>query len=284
MNAPPALFDLGVRVLRSITLRTGALIGAAIPVAYVLSATTATLIIGRPGLDVIAGTLFTLIMFAMLGAAIGGAIGWSVQRVVRETTFAGPADRPAVRRGVALAMVVATIFGVQFAREVESRSRPRVMHSDRTVTRVDGESSLAPRLAATRVFIRASKDAPGPALKWRDRPVDVTIDGRTLTISQPTGVVDMLSLDGFDQATEIVGSTASLDGSREWLALLVRLRASGRRDLVLLYDSTGVRVYQELLAASGPGRDPILWTAGPAGNVQEFLVNVSQPVRYILGK
>lgn len=284
MTPPPALLDLGVRVLRSITLRTGAIIGAAIPVAYVLSATTAALIIGRPGLDVIAGTLFTLVMFAMLGGAIGGAIGWTVERIVRETTFAGPSDRLAVRRGVALAVVIATIFGVQFAREVESRSRPRVMHTDRTVARVDGESSLSPRLAATPVFTRASKDAQEPVLKWRDRPVGVTIDGRTLTVSQPTGVVDMLSLDGLDQATEIVGSTASLDGSHQWLALLVRLRASGRRDLVLLYDSTGVRVYQELLASTGPGRDPVLWTAGPAGNVQEFVVNVSQPVRYILGK
>jgi hypothetical protein len=284
MTPPPALLDFGVRVVRSITLRTGAMVGAAMPVAYALSAAMATLILGRPGPDVLAGTLFTLVLFGLLGAVIGGAIGWCIHYVVSVTALEGPPDRLAIGRVVTLAVVIAAIFGVDFARDVESRSRPRVMHSDRTVTRVDGESSLAPRVAAMRAYSRTARDEAAPSLRWRDRPLEIAFDRSTLTVSQTTGVVDMVSLEGLDNTTEVVATTGSLDGTREWLALLIRLRTTGRRDLLLLYDSTGVRVYQELLARTGPARNPVLWTAGPPGNVQEFAVNVSQPVRYILGK
>jgi len=121
-------------------------------------------------------------------------------------------------------------------------------------------------------------------LKWRNKSVEVKLEDDILTISQNAEVVDQVSLKELDYVIEIQGVTAMLEeGGHEWLALLVRLRATGHRELLLIYDSDGGLAHKELLSRtiSGPPI-PVLWSAGKSGNVQELMVNLGEPLRYVV--
>src|SRR5262245_6967085 len=131
----PTFRNLGLRVLRSIDAPAGARIGVAVPASYIVSVALATMAIGRPSSDNVIGTVLAFMFLCALGALVGGALGALVHRFVNSTSMAGPPDRRTIRRGLALAVFIAMLFGVQFVRDAESRSRPRVFHSDRTVAR-----------------------------------------------------------------------------------------------------------------------------------------------------
>jgi hypothetical protein len=82
--------------------------------------------------------------------------------------------------------------------------------------------------------------------------------------------------------SEVLGTTAALDGSGEWLALLVRLRATGKREVLLIYDPAGKLMHQELLERRNNVAGK-LWSAGSVGTKQEFGVDLGgEIVRFAL--
>lgn len=89
-----------------------------------------------------------------------------------------------------------------------------------------------------------------------------------------------VSLKGLDYVREVLGATAALDAKGEWLALLVRLRSTGHRELLLIYDPTGTLAHQELLVRTAGGPEDVLWSAGQAGDPPEFVLNLGEPLRY----
>ncbi len=93
-----------------------------------------------------------------------------------------------------------------------------------------------------------------------------------------------MSLAGLDYVREVLGVTATDGQSQDWLALLVRLRATGRRELLLIYDATGALVHEELLARTKSGPQQVLWNAGPGNGEPAFLIDVGEPLRYVLKK
>ena len=91
-----------------------------------------------------------------------------------------------------------------------------------------------------------------------------------------------IDLAGFDYVREVHGASASLeeDGA-EWLAVLVRLRATGRRELLAIYDPGGNLAYQELLERETPLLDtPVLWAARDQSARRAFIVDVGTRLRY----
>lgn len=90
---------------------------------------------------------------------------------------------------------------------------------------------------------------------------------------------DAVSLADLDYVREIYGVTATMTGDRaEFLALLLNLRSSGHRSLLLMFDSRGRLVQQELLLCRSG--NPTLFVAGRPG-YQEISLNVDlQPMHY----
>jgi hypothetical protein len=81
-----------------------------------------------------------------------------------------------------------------------------------------------------------------------------------------------------------VTAALSADG-REWLALLVQLRATGGRELLFIFNPEGELVHEELLERRR-GRAPRvgLGAAGQAGGPQEVILDRGLPVRYYVGE
>jgi hypothetical protein len=120
-------------------------------------------------------------------------------------------------------------------------------------------------------------------LVWRGRRTWIAVDDDILVIDDSSGTVDRVALKGLDYVRAVHGAIAELEGGgEEWLAVLVRLRATGRRELLLIYDPQGNRVHQELLARTRSGPGPVLWSAGAPRERQEFVLDIGQPVRYVV--
>jgi hypothetical protein len=110
----------------------------------------------------------------------------------------------------------------------------------------------------------------------------VTLDGETLIISRDSAVMGRVSLSGLDYVRQVYGVTVTEDEGQEFLALLVRLRATGRRELLLIYDSTDALVHEELLARAKSGPAPVLWNTARSAGEQGFLLDLGEPLRYVI--
>jgi hypothetical protein len=267
----------GATVLGSINGFTGALVVGAGFVAFVLGAVSAEIAIGRPG----SGLAFTIVLgipiMGMRGSLVGALLGFVTHRFVRRTSFSGPVDRRMVVGGVILAVVVGAASGAYSVRRSEILNLPRVMQSDGRITRSVASSVSEASRPAVVLYNGNSRGAM--ALDWNSQRVGVAIEDQTLILSRNAAEVDRVNLEGLDYARQVVGTTAMLDrDNREWLAVVIRLRATGRRELLLIYDPSGVRTYQELLARDDAGLT--VWSSGGSGGRQEFILKMGELLRY----
>ena len=162
-----------------------------------------------------------------------------------------------------------------------------MIHSTGQVLRVEGASELSPVRSATFLWVPyPHPDYPPGELRWNGRRVDVRVADDQLLVSAEGKPPTAIDISGLDYAREAYGVTATLSpAGQEWLALLVHLRATGRRELLLILNPEGVLVHEELLERRRRGAPRVgLGTAGPAGGPQEILVDRGEPIRYYLGR
>jgi len=81
----------------------------------------------------------------------------------------------------------------------------------------------------------------------------------------------------FDYVREIYGVMAKLTDDSEFFALLLVLRSTGQRALLLVFDPHGMLVHQELIQRRSPRT--ALWAAGQPGH-QEISVIAGEPTHY----
>lgn len=273
MDAPAAAF--GTRIARSITVRTGALLGGVGIAAPIVAAGLAEMLWGRPSST--SGIAFLIaIILGSVGAAVGAFVGAAVENAVRSSPRAGP-DWGVV--GVLLLLIagIPSLLLVRSGLRQEALNTPRVIHSTGGIVRSPGESPHPRGSRATLLW--SLLDTPGTAdpLRWNGHPVRVSLDDARLQVTAGDIRADAVSLADFDYVREIYGVTATLTaGEIESLALLLVMRRSGHRALLLVFDSRGASVHQELLQQSAR---PDLWVAGPPGR-QDIAVDVGRPVHY----
>ena len=207
--------------------------------------------------------------------------------MVARTRWAGPPDRRVAAVLVLFAVTITSISAINAVRHMEDENAPRVIRSTGEVARAQGVSELAPARSATFLWVGLPHpDHPTGQLRWNGRPVDVRVSGGQVIVSGDGIPGSSTDISSFDYAREVYGVTARLAGTdQEWLALLVQLRATGRRELLLIFNPQGVLVHEELLEPK-IGRVPRvgLGTAGPAGVGQEIVVDRGVPFRYHLSR
>ena len=168
--------------------------------------------------------------------------------VVRGTRWAGPVNCHVVALILAVLIAVPSAIAVEQVRQGEVFNEPRVIDSTGAITRVMGNSALELRTPSTRLsgfLLRAGDDAK--ELRWNSRRVHVQVSGDRLVLLAEGSTTASVDLKGFDYVREVAGVTARFRGaSSEGLVLLFRLRATGRRELVLVYDAAGNLVHREL--------------------------------------
>jgi hypothetical protein len=275
--------SLLVRLVRSFTPLTAPLIGATAAAAYVLGAAAFALTFGQPTPDPAADLAAALAIVVTLAAGFGIAAGLVVQAIVRLASHAGLTDWRLVRRSLAITCALFAILGIQVAWTYEAPSWVRVVQTSPAIARIEGASTLMTRTPAVLVFELFGK-LPTQTLMWERAPVTVTQTRQVVTIRRGDDVVDVIDMKHMDYLTEIIATTARLDETGEWLALLVRIVSTARRDLLLIYGPNGKLVHREVFERTTTGDGPVLWSAGAATSQQEFVVDVGSAVRFVAGR
>jgi len=271
-------------LLRSITALTGALVGGVFVAAYILGGTAAEIAIGRPSPTQLAGAVMAGIWLGPFVAALGALVGWLVSLGIRRTRFAGPVSARVVVGVLAVVAAASALSSTMLVVAYEGRHAPRVLASTGSLTRVDGASGQSPVTQAVRSHLTSSSSArtesrPVLFLSWGGEAAQLALDGEILVLTRGSRTVDRVDLRGLDYVSEIHAATATLDGGAEWLAVVVRLRPLGRREVLLVYDPGGTRVRHEMLTS---GRSPVLAVAGEPGTRQELVLDVGSIVHYVV--
>lgn len=270
----------------SITPATGAWIGGlglAIPV---LASVTAEMMFGRPSSTSVLAFPFALV-YGVGGSAVGGILGFIVRSAWRRTTWVGPVDRRVVAMAVMLVITVPTARAIRSVLADEASNAPRVIVSTVRIDRSDGRSLLDPVSRATLLWASLSDDARQVReTSWNGRTVRVDVDGDRMLVRAGDIAPTPIDISRLDYVREVYGVTAmGFEGKSEWLALLIRLRATGRRELLVIFDPVGTLAYEELIERSTRLTDnPVLWSAGPKNRRQDIVVDLGAPIRYAPGQ
>ena len=275
---------LAGQVLRSITPVTGALAAGLGVVVPILAAVYYESRFGRPGST--AGLAIPLaFIWGGLAAAVGAAVGATVRRLVTGSRWAGPMNRRTAAVLLAIAITVPSVLAILAVRRSEAENAPRVIRSTGEITRAEGMSELSPVRSASSLWgLSPNADQPREELRWNGRPVDARVVDDQLRLSVGELPTTETDISRFDYARAVYGTTAALsDDGKEWLALLLHLRATSRRDLLLIFAPDGTLIHQELVERH-LGRLPRvgLGAAGPAAGPQEIVLDRGVPIRYRL--
>jgi hypothetical protein len=279
--------ELPLTLVRSITPVSLAIVFGLVGMVPILAATVTEIQIGRPG----SGTACAIVIGVIAGpvcAFAGAAIGFVVWAIVRRTRWAGPADFRIVAIVALLSVGVSSGLAVLSVVLRERNNVPRVMTSTGVVQRSTGRTAHDPSMWGVLVWTSQSWSGDPVELTWNGQTVRVSSTSGSLIVSRlhatGQGVIEVgrVDLSKLDRVREVLGATAALDGTDEWLALLVQLRATGKREVLLIYDPAGKLMHQELLERQKLVAG-MLWSAGSVGTKQEFVVDLGgEMVRFAL--
>lgn len=279
--SPPATFV--AHLLRSVTPVTGCLIaglGVCLPI---LTAAIAELKVGSPSSTAGLAIPFAVIWGAV-AATVGAIAGHAVRERVQRSRWAGPVDRDLV--ALVLLFVVGAGCAIAMAAVLrhEAGRRPRVQQSTGEIVRSQAPPDLKVIREGTFIWVAYPKaEHPVHELRWNGQPVNFAINDRELVVRAGSLVTAAVDLTGSDYPREAYGVTARMSGdSSEWLALLVHLRITGERDLLVIFEPSGRLVHEELLERRrGRGLSPVgIGIIEPTAGLQEILVNSGTPFRY----
>jgi hypothetical protein len=164
-----------------------------------------------------------------------------------------------------------------------SVNAPGGIESIGVVVRTEGASHLEPVSPAALIWASLPETAERvQEFRWNARAVRVIVEGGELVVRAGDVASTPVDLSHLDYIREVYGVTATLGGDNsESLALLARLRATGRRELLLIFDAQGTLSYRELLERRTNLLDsPVMWRAGRKSERQEFIVDLGAPLRY----
>jgi len=250
-----------------------------------LTALMAEPFIGRPSSTHVLGFIFVPIYAALL-ALTCFCVGLVARGVVGR--FVMP--RSISKRGNQIMNILFLCFlglaffsGVAFVEYKEIKQRPHVIFDIGQIMKISPSTWIGTKQnEAAFVFTIYSDDKEKIApFQWNGKKIDFkVIDDNTLKILDKGGnEIIMADLKKFD---DYIGGIYALqfgsdNSASKGLAVLVQLRATSRRSMLLIYDSAGKLIYQELLQHRGDSEMSIITDA--SGN--EYLyVNVHEPTIY----
>jgi len=207
--------------------------------------------VGRPSSTAGIGYFVIPILGLLCGAAaflIAKGLRWIARRAGSRSV-----QVPQWLVAAGLLATVATIVTLAFnarteAITTEAARRPRVIVDSTRFVRSESSPSADPQIEAPLLF-SIYQDAVVPSIDWNGRAVSFSGSDERVTIRDKAGVaIASTDLRAFDYIATIraVPVCSSSTGGRH-LAVLVTLRATSHRSMLILYDPNGAVVYQEHL-------------------------------------
>lgn len=247
---------MNLKIPSSLPLLLGLLSFASV-CAFYMTVTIMEMMIGRPSSTAVLGFIFAPIL-AVIAGGVGAVVGLVLWPILRALGVNYSLSRTASRYvlvGATVALAAVAVAGGMVSVRSEREDRPRVIQDS---DRIHGLATL-PTISGNGV------EAPLTFESLRDETDDVTVDwngGKVRVVGEGDNEVTIrdnggqliasTDLSAFDYTTQIHSATFCEDaqGSR-MLAVLVTLRATSGRSMLLIYDSQGRLTYQELLERRG---------------------------------
>lgn len=274
--------DFIVPVVRSITGTTGALIGGLGVASPILAGVIYEFKFGRPS-STSAVAIPIAVVVGLFGAAVGAAVGMLIRIAVDRSRWSGRRDRRVMTAVVLLSVLTPVIRSIASVRSREASNRPHVVRTSGGVFQSQGPSAFKPLRSGRLLWVSSgSVGSSVQELRWNDEPVSVEITAGTLVIHDRFAAPVTVDLSHYDYARAVYGVTVTPPaGEAEWLALLIHLRATGRRDYLVILDPQGGVVHEELLERlPGPSPSVGIGVAGSPDGPEEVVVNRGRPLRY----
>jgi len=249
-----------------------------------LTALIAEPIIGRPSSTHAIGFIFVPLYAALLALAC-----FFVGLVVRGIVGKFVVSRSISKRGNQIMNILflcslglAFFSGVAFVQHQEIKQRPHVIFDMGQIMKISPSLWKGTKQnEATFVYTiyTDDKDKVSP-FQWNDKKIDFkVIDDNTLKILDKGGN-ELITADlrKYDYIGRIYVLQFPIEASdAKGLSVLVRLRATSRRSMLLIYDFAGKLIYQELLERRGDSEMSIMTDSSG----KEYLyVNVAKPTIY----
>jgi hypothetical protein len=188
------------------------------------------------------------------------------------------------RIGMALGLAAVAVTGAAAgARPVirhERLHQPRVIAGADRVDRHTGAPDNCSPLQRAPVACDLLTGQTSSTLPWNGRDVTLacTRDGLVTISDQSSGVIASADLRPFEYVRQVQAAAARQRDGRDALVVLARLRATGRREMLVIFNADGQVTYQELIAASRHIEQPLSICRGDVDDSP--VVDTGSPVTY----
>lgn len=272
-----AMRSTGLRVPDHLPVAAG-LLTTVLVAAYLLAPVMAEIQLGRPSSTVGIG----LLVAPLAGVLCGGSV------LVVAMLFRWVARRAGIPSvtvpiwlvGSMLLVVIGAVVGLNINARAqvaaqEFERRPRVIVESSRIVKMPGQTRGAgPRVEAPLLFSIYAADTAAPSIEWNGRMISVAGRNEQVTVLDAAGArLASTDLHAFDYIGRINATPFCRhpDGSSD-LAVLVTLRATSDRSMLILYGADGAVIHQEHLerTRSGDGRDGLMSVVQSEG--KELLV------------
>ena len=227
---------------------------------YLMSGLLMEIAIGRPSSTAAIGFIFFPIA-SLIVAGIGYVVGLVARPFLLRRGERDRVDSAKLRRNSVLTIIVfaipAGIAGAMHMVRVERHNEPRLIsntgafevHADPSK---DYSKEAAPALGIRSTQIWHFNAVEPPQTTWLDREFAANVvDGRVLELKAGSTVLASYDLRSYSYITEVDALPIRSSRGDDFLAVLVHLRATSYRSMLLIYDDHFNPVYEQLLERCG---------------------------------
>jgi hypothetical protein len=221
---------------------------------YLMSGLVMEMAIGRPSSTAVVGFIFFPIM-SLIVAGIGYIVGLVARPFLSRRGERDRVDSSKLRRNSLLTIIVFAILGgIAGAMQmvlVERHNAPRLISNSGAfaVTPYSKEAASAAKTRSTQIWHFTAVETLQTT--WLDRQFAAYVDGAVLELKADSTVLASYDFRRYSYITQV--DTLPIRSSRgdDFLAVLVTLRATSYRSMLLIYDDDFNLVYEQLLERCG---------------------------------
>lgn len=228
--------------------------------AFLVAPVVAELTLGRPSSTLGLGLVFGPVIGLLSGAAaflLAMGLRWMARRAGIPSVLVRPWLVACGLMATAAAVIVLAVNARTQTVAKECARRPRVIVESTRVVKSDQPSSSGDTRVEAPLLFSIYQDAVVPSIDWNGRAVGLAGSDERVTVLDKAGRhIASTDLHAFDYIGRIRAAPfcRNPNGDHD-LAILVTLRATSNRSMLILYGPSGAVVYQEHLerTASGSG-------------------------------
>jgi hypothetical protein len=254
--------------------------------AFLISAFVTEAMIGRPSSTHALG-YFAAVIWSGIIAIIGfifGIISSMLLKLFCESKTIFKKNPHTLSIALIVLIILSVIAGCALSYWSEQQQRPHVIADTGILKKLkDLPVKTVEEIEAKYVFAKYNpEEEETQNILWNDKKVffNITDDDSVQILNSERDTIASTDLSKYDYARTIYALPVALQqDNRMGLALLVGLRATSRRSMLLVYDYDGKLIYQELLNR-GRCREDVLASLIDEQGSNYILVNVGSPTIY----